>query len=106
VALPSTTATRLRVRLAVGEQPETGFCVTGGRMAQMNWAAMAVVGPKGEASSLVKLTCDGVMADHVIDLPNASPLWFTVFVEGARPEPSMGRTMSAPSVLIDEMELM
>jgi hypothetical protein len=82
------------------------MCVDNSHTASMQWAAMAVVGPNGEASSRVTLACDGVMADHTIDLPNASPLWLAVHVEGVRPIPYMSPVSTAPSVHIDEMELM
>ena len=106
LALPVTSATKLRVRASVGDAPGAGSCISKNSSASMNWAAMVVVGPNGEASSRVILACDGTMADAVIDLPSASPLWLAVHVEGVTRVPYMSPVPGPPSVFIDELELM
>ncbi len=58
---PIATATKLRVRLAVGDLVDGGSQCLGGTMyAGMQAATMAVVGPNGETKSGLDLTCDGV----------------------------------------------
>jgi hypothetical protein len=106
LALPGTSATKLRVRVSVGDKSTAGSCLNGNATASMLWAAMAVVGPNGEASPRVTLTCDGAMVDHVIDLPGVAPLWLAVHVEGVTRVPYMSPVPGPPNVLIDELELL
>jgi hypothetical protein len=107
LALPSVAATKLRVRMAIGDIVAGGSsCTNGGRYASMQLATMAVVGPKGEMSPRLALTCDGALADHVLDLPSVSPLWLAIHVEGQTSLPYFLPAAGPPSVNIDELELM
>jgi len=107
LALPSTSSTKLRVRMAVGDVVEAGStCVNGFSSASMADGVLAVVGPNGEASALVSLTCDGAMADHVIDLPSTSPLWLVVHLAGYTQKPFFLPEPGPPSVSIDELQFM
>jgi hypothetical protein len=107
LALPTTSSTKLRVRMAVGDVVEAGSsCRNGSYLGQMANGIMAVVGPNGEASAPVSLTCDGTMADHVIDLPSASALWLIVHVEGYALVPYFMPTPGPPSINIDELQFM
>jgi hypothetical protein len=67
---------------------------------------MAVVGPNGEVSPRLDLSCDGAMADHVIDLPGVSPLWLVVHVEGRSSMPYSMPTPGPPPVSIDQLEFL
>jgi hypothetical protein len=103
LALPPLSATELRVRIRVGDDvPGWPWCVSDNRSASMEWAAMAVVGPNGESSYRIALSCNG-MVDRVLDLPKASPLWLAVHVEGVAPTPYYLPPGTAPSVFIDEL---
>jgi hypothetical protein len=107
MALPSTTATKLRVRMAIGDVIDAGSqCLGGSMSASMQSAAMAIVGPNGEIGSRIDLMCDGGMVDHILDLPSASPLWLTIHVEGSLATPYSMPVPGPPSVNIDELELM
>jgi hypothetical protein len=103
LALPPLSATELRVRIRVGDDvPGWPWCVSDNRSASMEWAAMAVVGPNGESSYRIALSCNG-MVDRVLELPKASPLWLAVHVEGVAPTPYYLPPGTAPSVFIDEL---
>jgi hypothetical protein len=107
LALPSAAATKLRVRMAIGDIVDSGAgCSSGDSYASIQSATMAVVGPKGETSPRLALTCDGGLADHVLDLPSASPLWLAIHVEGQTSLPYFSPAAGPPSVNIDELELM
>jgi hypothetical protein len=109
LALPTAaaTATKLRVRLSIGDVVDgSSQCQSGGMYAGMQAATMAVVGPNGETQSPLNLTCDGGMVDRVLDLPNAFPLWLAIHVEGSPAVPYSLPAPGPPSINIDELELM
>jgi hypothetical protein len=108
LALPANaTATKLRVRLAVGDQPTSGSgCFNGMMYSTILSGVMAVVGPNGETSERVTLACDGAMADHIINPPAASPLWLVVHLEGATSQPYYSPSPGLPPVNVDELEFM
>jgi hypothetical protein len=107
LALPATTATKLRVRMSVGDPVASGTsCQSGLSYASMVKGVMAVVGPNGETSMLETLTCDGNVSDHVLSLPSASPLWLTIHLEGFAPVPFMSPPPGVPPVIVDALELM
>ncbi len=72
----------------------------------METGSVAVVGPNGEVSSRLDLSCDGAIADHVIDLPGVSPRWLVVHVEGRGWMPYSMPTPGPPPVSIDELEFL
>jgi hypothetical protein len=107
LALPATTATKLRVRMSVGDPVVSGTgCQSGMSYASMSKGVMAVVGPNGEASAPETLACDGNLADHVLALPSAAPLWLTIHLEGVAPVPFMLPPPGTPPVILDALELM
>jgi hypothetical protein len=107
LALPPTSATKLRVRMAIGDSSSGGSsCLDGTQYTSAKTATVAVVGPHGESSPPLELTCDGTLANHVITLPNASPLWLTVHIQAYDPMPYMLPAPGPPPVVIDELELM
>jgi hypothetical protein len=107
LALPATTATKLRVRMSVGDPVALGTsCQSGTSYAAMVKGVMAVVGPNGETSALETLLCDGNVSDHVLALPSASPLWLAIHLEGFAPVPFMSPPPGVPPVIVDALELM
>jgi len=107
LALPATTATKLRVGMSVGDPVVSGTgCKSGMSYASMSKGVMAVVGPNGETSALETLACDGNLADHVLALPSAAPLWLTIHLEGVAPVPFMLPPPGTPPVILDALELM
>lgn len=107
VASPEAKATKLRVRMSVGEPMTSGTsCQNENRFASMVSGVMAVVGPSGEVSTPEVLTCKGNYSDHVITLPSASRLGLTFHIEGVLPVPFMSPAPAAPPVVIDTLELL
>ena len=107
LALPATKATKLRVRMSVGDPVALGTsCQSGTSYAAMAKGVMAVVGPNGETSALETLLCDGNVSDHVLSLPSASPLWLAIHLEGFAPVPFMSPPPGVPPVIVDALELM
>jgi len=107
LALPATTATKLRVRMSVGDPVASGTsCQSDTSYASIARGLMAVVGPNGETSATETLMCDGNFSDHVLALPSASPLWLTIHLEGFSPVPFMLPPSGTPPVILDALELM
>jgi|GEM_PF-4123146 len=108
LALPANiAATKLRLRLAVGDTPSTGTgCYDGATYSAIVSGMMAVVGAHGEVAERVNLACDGAMVDHLVTLPAASPRWLVVHVEGATPLPYYSPVPGLPPVNIDEVEFL
>jgi hypothetical protein len=107
LALPPARATKLRVRMAVGDVLDAGAsCMNGHSSAYMDTGSIAVVGPNGEVAPRLNLSCDGAMADHVVDLPGVSPLWLVVHVEGRSSMPYSMPTPGPPPVSIDQLEFL
>ena len=109
VALPAASASRLRVRMVVGDVNQVGTaCWKNGQLTSLptGTGVVSVVGPNGEGSAPQNLACDGTMTDHVIDLPKASPLWLVVHLEGGTPMPYFSPGPILPGFSIDEMELL
>jgi hypothetical protein len=105
LALPASTASKLRVRMVVGDANDGGAgCATGGSYRSLRAGVAAVVGPNGEASVPQNLACDGAVSDRVFDLPKASPLWLVVHLEGYAPMPYMSPVSDPPAFSIDELE--
>jgi hypothetical protein len=112
LALPTiTNASKLRVRLALGEVKDLG---TGCQLnigsyaspASFHAAAIAVVGHQGEASATVVPTCNGSMADYVFDLPSATPLWLAVHVDRFERMPFFGPQLDLlPPITLDAIDL-
>jgi hypothetical protein len=106
LALPAaTSASKLRVRMVVGDvNGGATMCTSGGGYRAMRTGVVAVVGANGEASTPLNLACDGAMADHVIELPKASPLWLVVHIEGYSPMPYNMPMPYPPAFTIDEVQ--
>jgi hypothetical protein len=92
--VPEASATKLRVRMAVGENCAYSSTRSG---------IAAVVGPHGESSAPVALTCTGALGEYVLALPRGEPLWLVVHIEGGMQNPYYSPAPYPPPVTIDEL---
>ena len=96
LALPATSATRLRVRASLHNP----------RSYSAGSAVMAVVGPHGERSELATLAMTTAPVDTTLELPAVSPLWLVIHVEGHTSYPRTLPPPPAPVFFIHELELL
>jgi hypothetical protein len=101
--LSGNVATKVRVRLAVGDAVEAGTgCINGTSYAAIRWGKMAVVGRDGEIGSEVSLTCDGIMADRELSIPNSfSYRYLVIHLEGVSAQPYSLPPAGLPPVNIE-----
>ena len=103
VALPDSTGTVVRVRMAVGDSVDAGATCLNGHTYAYGTAVVAVVGATGEATEVKRIACGGGMLDHLFTLPSTTPRWLVVAVEAEAPIPYSLPPMGPPAVRIDEL---